>query len=74
MKSNYIENELLKYIELNIAKIIYMMIKKFKDELINLKSIQNEIERLEMIRELEMDQVYEIKKEIEELETKTWCL
>ena len=71
MKSNYIENELLKYIELNIAKIIYMMIKKFKDELINLKSIQNEIERLEMIRELEMDQAYEIKKEIEELETKT---
>ena len=62
---------MLKYIELNIAKIIYMMIKKFKDELINLKSIQNEIERLEMIRELEMDQVYEIKKEIEELETKT---
>ena len=47
------------------------MIKKFKDELINLKSIQNEIERLEMIRELEMDQAYEIKKEIEELETKT---
>ena len=71
MKSNYIENELLKYIELNIAKIIYMMIKKFKDELINLKSIQNEIERLEMIRKLEMDQAYEIKKEIEELETKT---
>ena len=71
MKSNYIENELLKYIELNIAKIIYMMIKKFKDELINLKSIQNEIERLEMIREFEMDQAYEIKKEIEELETKT---
>ena len=33
-----------------------MMIKKFKDELINLKSIQNEIERLEMIRELDMDQ------------------
>ena len=47
------------------------MIKKFKDELINLKSIQNEIERLEMIRKLEMDQAYEIKKEIEELETKT---
>ena len=74
MKSNDIENELLKYIELNIVKIIYMMIKKFKDELINLKSIQNEIERLEMIRELDMDQAYEIKKEIEKLEIKTWCL
>ena len=48
-----------------------MMIKKFKDELINLKSIQNEIERLEMIRELDMDQSYEIKKEIEKLEIKT---
>lgn len=48
-----------------------MMIKKFKDELINLKSIQNEIERLEMIRELDMDQAYEIKKEIEKLEIKT---
>ena len=71
MKSNDIENELLKYIELNIVKIIYMMIKKFKDELINLKSIQNEIERLEMIRELDMDQAYEIKKEIEKLEIKT---
>ena len=47
------------------------MIKKFKDELINLKSIQNEIERLEMIRELDMDQAYEIKKEIEKLEIKT---
>ena len=74
MKSNDIENELLKYIELNIVKIIYMMFKKFKDELINLKSIQNEIERLEMIRELDMDQAYEIKKEIEKLEIKTWCL
>ena len=48
-----------------------MMFKKFKDELINLKSIQNEIERLEMIRELDMDQAYEIKKEIEKLEIKT---
>ena len=47
------------------------MFKKFKDELINLKSIQNEIERLEMIRELDMDQAYEIKKEIEKLEIKT---
>ena len=36
-----------------------MMIKEYKDELTNLKSVLNEIENLEMIRQLEMDQSYE---------------
>ena len=36
-----------------------MMIKEYKDELTNLKSVLNDIENLEMIRQLEMDQAYE---------------
>ena len=48
-----------------------MMSKESKDELTNLKSILNEIENLEMIRQLEMDQACEIYiKKIEELELK----
>ena len=47
-----------------------MMIKEYKDELKNLKSIINETEKLKMTRQLEMEQAYEISKEIEELETK----
>ena len=39
-----------------------MMSKESKDELTNLKSILNEIENLEMIRQLEMDQACEIYK------------
>ena len=46
------------------------MIKEFKDELKKLKSILNDIENLQMTRQLEMEQAYEISKEIEELETK----
>ena len=46
------------------------MIKLFKDVLKKFESILNEIKKIEMIRQLEMDQTYEIPKEIEELEIK----
>ena len=47
-----------------------MMIKKLKDELKNLKSILNEIEKLKITRQLAMEQAYEISKELKELEIK----
>ena len=47
-----------------------MMIKKLKDELKNLKSILNEIEKLKITKQLAMEQAYEISKELEELEIK----
>ena len=39
------------------------MIKKLKDDLKNLKSILNEIEKFEKIRQLKTEQAYEISKE-----------
>ena len=62
LKSDDIENELLNCTKSNIAKLRYIMVKKFKDELKNLPSILNEIEKLEMIRQVEMEQSYEISK------------
>ena len=62
LKSDDIENELLNCTKSNIAKLRYIMVKKFKDELKNLQSILNEIEKLEMIRQVEMEQSYEISK------------
>ena len=55
---------------MNIPKLKYIMIKLFKDVLKKFESILNEIKKIEMIRQLEMDQTYEIPKEIEELEIK----
>ena len=52
-KSDDVENELLKCIELNKTNLRYMMIKKFKDVLTYLKTILKEIGKLLMIRELE---------------------
>ena len=62
LKSDDIENELLNCTKSNIAKLRYIMVKKFKEELKNLQSILNEIEKLEMIRQVEMEQPYEISK------------
>ena len=63
LKSDDIENYiLLNCTKSNIAKLRYIMVKKFKDELKNLQSILNEIEKLEMIRQVEMEQSYEISK------------
>ena len=62
LKSDDIENELLNCTKSNIAKLRYIMVKKFKVELKNLQSMLNEIEKLEMIRQVEMEQPYEISK------------
>ena len=62
LKSDDIENELLNCTKSNIAKLRYIMVKTFKVELKNLQSILNEIEKLEMIRQVEMEQSYEISK------------
>ena len=64
LKSDDIENELLNCTKSNIAKLRYIMVKTFKVELKNLQSILNEIEKLEMIRQVEMEQSYEISKKI----------
>ena len=45
-----------------------MMIKQFKDSLTDLKTILEEIEKIEIIRELETEQIKEILKiELKEL-------
>ena len=62
LKSDDIENELLNCTKSNIAKLRYIMVKKFEVELKNLQSMLNEIEKLEMIRQVEMEQPYEISK------------
>ena len=62
LKSDDIENELLNCTKSNIAKLRYIMVKTFKVELKNLQSILNEIEKLEMIRQVGMEQSYEISK------------
>ena len=46
MKSDDLENELLKNIELNLGKIRYMVIREFKDELQNSKLLQYKMEKL----------------------------
>ena len=64
IKSNDIENEFLKCIKLNERKLRYVMIKKLKDKLTSLKTILKEMEELEMIRQLEIEQIDKIKKEL----------
>ena len=61
---NALKQNKLKYMGFNIPKLKYM-IKEFKDELKKLKSILNGIEKFKMVRQLEMEQAYEISKEIE---------
>ena len=46
MKSDDLENELLKNIELYLVKIRYMVIREFKDELQNSKLLQYKMEKL----------------------------
>ena len=52
MKSDDLENELLKNIELNVAKIRYMVIREFKDELQNSKLLLYKIEKLRWLDNL----------------------
>ena len=69
IKSDDIDNELSKYMELNKTKLIYMMIKKFKDSRTDLKAILNEIEKIKIIRELEIEEIKVItQKELKKLE------
>ena len=42
---------------MNKVKLRYVMIKEFKDELTNLKTILNEIEKLEIMREQEINEI-----------------
>ena len=56
---------MLKYIKLNKTKLGYIMIKKFKDRLKDLKAIFEEIKKLEIIEELEIEQIKKIVKELE---------
>ena len=62
LKSDDAENELLKYIELNNAKLTNMVIKEFKDELKNLKTIINKMEKLEIIRKQEINEIINARK------------
>ena len=62
LKSDDAENELLKYIELNNAKLTNMVIKEFKDELKNLKTIINKMEKLEIIRKQEINEIINQRK------------
>ena len=55
LKSDNAENESFKNAELNKAKLRYKLIKEFKDDSAILKTILNEMEKLEMIREKEIN-------------------
>ena len=69
IKSDDIDNELSKYMELNKTRLIYMMIKKFKDSRTDLKAILNEIEKIKIIRELEIEEIKVItQKKLKKLE------
>ena len=70
IKSDDIENELLKYTKLNERKLRYMLIIKFKDKLASLKTILKEMEELEIITQRKMEQIDKIKEDLEELEIK----
>ena len=60
---------MLKYIELNKIELDYMMIEKFRDSLTVLKTILEEIEKIEIIRKLEIEEIEEIvEKELTKLE------
>ena len=56
-KSDNAENESFKNAELNKAKLRYMLIKEFKDDSAILKTILNEMEKLEMIGEKEINEI-----------------
>ena len=53
LKSDDIDNELIKYIKLKMTKLRYMMIEEFKDELKNLK----ELKELKSVREQEINEM-----------------
>ena len=57
LKADNVENESFKYAELNKAKLRYMLIKEFKDDSAILKTILNEMEKLEMIGEKEINEI-----------------
>ena len=53
LKSDDIDNELIKYIKLKMTKLRYMMIEEFKDELKNLR----ELKELKSVREQEINEM-----------------
>ena len=68
LKSDIAENESFKNAELNKAKLRYKLIKEFKDDSAILKTILNEMEKLEMIREKEINEIQnETKTKLNEL-------
>ena len=68
LKADNAENESFKNAELNKAKLRYMLIKEFKDDSAILKTILNEMEKLEMIREKEINEIQnETKTKLNEL-------
>ena len=74
-KSDNAENESFKNAELNKAKLRYMLIKEFKDDSAILKTILNEMEKLEMIREKEINEIQnETKTKLNELNEEMYCI
>ena len=60
-----------KYIKLNKTKLGFMMIKKFKDSLTDLKTILDKIDKIKIIKRLETNQIEETtNRELKELEIK----
>ena len=73
IKSDDVDEELLKYIELNKKELDYMLIKKFKDSVMHLKIILEWMEKMKIIERLEIAKIEEItKEELKELETKEY--
>ena len=62
IKSDDIENELPRYKKLSKTKLWYVIIKEFKNILTDLNTILKEIEKIKIIRELEIEEVKELGK------------
>ena len=63
-----LEEELLKCIVLNKKKINYIIIKKFKNELIALKTLLQYENKTQELRELNFEEKEQVKKELNELD------
>ena len=62
IKSDDIENKLPRYKKLSKTKLWYVIIKEFKNILTDLNTILEAIEKLKIIRELEIEEMKELAK------------
>ena len=65
-----LEEELLKHMILNKKRLDYIMIEKFKTKLIALKALLEYENKIQEIRGLSFEEDEQVKKELNELETK----